>query len=170
MKAKVSYYKSPIGEILIIIENGHLVGLYFVGEKHFIEITESDYIVDDNDQLIKRIKEFLDVYFSGLNPKIENIPLFLKGTNFQKLVWEELLNIPYGETRSYSDIAKKIAFKMHKEKMSFRAVGSAIGKNPISIIVPCHRVIGKNGGLTGYAGGIEKKRFLLNLENKNDKY
>ena len=170
MKGKISYYKSHVGEILIIIENGYLVGLYFVGQKHFIEINRNDYVVDDNNELIKRTKEFLDVYFSGLNPKIENIPLFLKGTNFQKLVWDELLNIPYGETRSYGDIAKKIALKMHKEKMSSRAVGSAIGKNPISIIVPCHRVIGKNGALTGYAGGIDKKRFLLNLENKNEKF
>ena len=102
-------------------------------------------------------KKWLDLYFKGLNPDF-NIPVKFYGTNFQKCVWQRLLDIPYGYTTTYSELASRL-------HTSARAIGTTIGKNPISIIVPCHRVVGKKNNLTGYAGGVEKKEYLLKLES-----
>ena len=106
----------------------------------------------------------VDRYFAKENPSIKEIPLAPIGGEFRQKVWKILCEIPYGKTTTYGEIAKRIAKEMDKEKMSAQAVGNAVGHNPISIIIPCHRVVGKYGSLTGYAGGIEKKRILLELE------
>ena len=145
-----SYYKSPIGILEIICENNKLVSLKLVDycEKSNIE---TDFIKD--------IKKQLDEYFLGKRT-IFNIKINPKGTDFQKLVWSELQNIPYGKIKSYSEIAAATG-----NKNAQRAVGNACNKNPIMIIIPCHRVISKNNNLGGYAYGSEIKQKLLNIEN-----
>ena len=110
-------------------------------------------------------EKWLDIYFSGNIPDFTP-PISLSGTPFKLMIWEMLRGIPYGETVSYGDIAKQAAEKRGIEKMSSQAVGGAVGKNPVAIIIPCHRVIGADGSLTGYGGGIEKKEFLLRLEKE----
>ncbi len=112
-----------------------------------------------------KTKKWLDRYFLGEKPKIEELDIFLNGTSFEKIVWELLKRIPYGEVTTYKELAINVANKLGREKMSARAVGGAVGHNPISIIIPCHRVVGTNGSLTGYAGGIDKKVKLLEFEN-----
>lgn len=156
----ISYYKSPLGELIIETKEGELTDLYY--ENGFcIQNTKANFF---EDKTIKDTKKWLDIYFSGekanFMPKIK-----LSGTDFQNEVWEELLKIDYGKTTSYGEIAKKISKKRAIARMSARAVGGAIGKNKIAIIIPCHRVIGKDGRLTGYSGGLDKKEFLLKLEN-----
>ena len=144
-----SYYKSPIGILEIICENNELVSLK-IG-KAGVQDAESDFVRD--------IKHQLDEYFSGKRQKFD-ININPKGTDFQKLVWSELQKIPYGKTKSYSEIAHLIG-----KTSAQRAVGLACNKNPIMIIVPCHRVILKNGALGGFACGNEVKQKLLKIEN-----
>lgn len=158
----INHYDSPIGNILLAADNIGLTGLWFEGQKYFalhldIEHQEKDLPV------FTEAKRWLDIYFSGKEPDF-TIPLHYKGTDFQKDVWEILCSIPYGKTMTYGEIARQIASKRGLKRMSAQAVGGAVGHNPISIIVPCHRVIGANGTLTGYAGGIDKKVKLLTLE------
>lgn len=153
-------YKSPIGDIIITLDEVGITGLRFKGESE----TEAphDKIYKETNA-IKEAKKWLDIYFSGKNP--EFIPeINPSGTEFQKLVWKMLLEIPYGKTTTYGKIAGKIAEIKNVSRMSAQAVGGAVGKNPIAIIIPCHRVVGKNGALTGYAYGIDKKISLLELE------
>ena len=148
------YYDSPVGKILIGDDDGAICLLLFEHSPlpFEYEIKESS--------LTKKAKKQLDEYFSGKR-KLFDLPLNLRGTDFQRSVWSKLTEIPYGETRSYGDIAKAI-----DNPLASRAVGMANNKNPISIIVPCHRVIGANGSLTGYGGGLDAKTYLLKLENK----
>lgn len=161
---KLYYYDSPLGIIIIEYDNDALTALYFKNERVEINSSEIKNACEINDlKIIQETIKWLDIYFSGKEPTFTP-KYILKGTNFQKLVWEELNKIPYGHTITYGEIAQKIAKKLNKQKMSAQAVGQAVGKNPISIIVPCHRVIGKNNKLTGYAGGIERKIQLLKLE------
>lgn len=154
-------YDSPLGKIHFAYDDVGLCGLWFEGQKYF-ESTLKEY---DSKQIemYALVKNWLDDYFQGNDPKI-NIPLHLIGTSFQLEVWNILKTIPYGKTMTYGEIAKIIAKKRGVKKMSAQAVGSAVGHNPISIIVPCHRVIGSDGSLIGYAGGIERKQELLRLE------
>ena len=114
--------------------------------------------------LFEKVKQWLDIYFSGKEPNF-TVPLHFIGTDFQNEIWETLCTIPYGQTMTYGEIAKQIATKKGLPRMSAQAVGGAVGHNEISIIVPYHRVVGANGNVTGYAGGIEKKVKLLKLEN-----
>ena len=143
------YYKSPVGYLLLKSEDEYLTELSFADEKSEKEIR--------TDVLISAIEE-LKEYFSKKRKEFD-IPLKMKGTDFQKKCWRELQNIPYGETRSYKDIAESIG-----SPKAYRAVGLANNKNPISIIIPCHRVIGINGKLVGFGGGLDKKSYLLKLE------
>lgn len=155
-------YDSPLGIITMAGENDALTGLWMEGQKYFASSLKSQ----PEEKLLPVFKDtinWLDIYFSGHAPDFTP-PLKLKGTPFQILVWEILLKIPYGETVTYKHIAREVAYKKGIEKMSAQAVGGAVGHNPISIIVPCHRVVGSNGSLTGYAGGIDKKLKLLTLE------
>ncbi len=118
----------------------------------------------DNHQVLNKVKAWLDDYFAGLKPPVSSLPLAPIGGEFRQRVWKILLEIPYGGLRTYGGIAKEIAAEMGRSSMSSQAVGNAVGHNPISIIIPCHRVVGSNGSLTGYAGGIEKKLMLLRHE------
>lgn len=148
-----SQYDSPVGSLLLTCSDQGLTGIFMNRE---IPGRDSHPILDQT-------KSWLDSYFRGEDPETE-IPLSLEGTAFQKQVWNLLLTIPYGEVRTYGDLAREMAALTGKEKMSAQAVGQAVGKNPISILIPCHRVVGTKGELTGYAGGLEKKILLLQHE------
>ncbi len=158
-------YRSILGKILLASDGESLTGLWFFGAKHFAAGLGSERQSKEL-PIFDRVREWLDTYFSGREPDFMP-PLLLRGTDFQKEVWNLLRKIPYGQTATYGEISKRLAAVRGVERMSARAVGAAVGRNPISIIVPCHRVIGANGSLTGYAAGTDKKAFLLNLEVKN---
>jgi methylated-DNA-[protein]-cysteine S-methyltransferase len=157
-------YPSPIGTITLACDGVNLVGLWIEGQKYYGD-TLSEKMVEKNDILIfSDAKKWLDMYFAGEKPAASELPLAPIGGEFRQGVWGILCEIPYGEVITYGDIAKKMAVKMNKKSMSSQAVGGAVGHNPISIIIPCHRVVGVNGSLTGYAGGISTKLKLLELE------
>ena len=164
----VSHYQSPIGRILLAADETCLTGLWFEGQKYFGLHLDKER-EEKEIPLFQAAKQWLDIYFSGEEPRIP-LPLHLRGTDFQKEVWEILRTIPYGQTMTYGEIAGRLAGKKGKGRVSARAVGGAVGHNQISIIVPCHRVVGANGSLTGYAGGIEKKVKLLELEKADDQF
>ena len=157
-----SHYNSPLGDILLAADEAGLTGLWFEGQKYFARSLDREHEEKDT-PLFAKARRWLDVYFSGKEPDF-TVPLHFTGTAFQKEVWEILLSIPYGETTTYGAIAKQLAAKRGLPHLSAQAVGSAVGHNKISIIVPCHRVIGADGSLTGYAGGIWRKEKLLVLE------
>lgn len=157
--------ESPLGRILAVSDGHALVGIWFVGQKHDRgKIKES--INMEGDTICDAAIEWLDGYFRGERTEF-SIPLNPLGTPFQKSVWKKLLEIPYGEVTTYGQIAQALAKEKGIEKMSARAVGNAVSRNPISILVPCHRVVGKGNSLTGYAGGLERKKWLLKFERKN---
>lgn len=158
----ISYYRSPIGEILLAGDSLGLTGLWFQGQKYYALQLDQNH-QEKEIPVFDQAKKWLTIYFSGQKPDFD-VPLHFIGTEFQKQVWEILCTIPYGETRTYGEIAKELAGRRGLKQMSAQAVGGAVGHNGISILVPCHRVIGSNGSLTGYAGGLEKKRALLRLE------
>lgn len=158
----ISYYQSPIGRILLAADEIGLNGLWFEGQKYFALHLDEEH-EEKEIPLFEKVKRWLDIYFSGKEPDF-TLPLHFIGTDFQKDVWEILCSIPYGKTMTYKEIAERIAAQRGLEHMSAQAVGGAVGHNRISVIVPCHRVIGTNGSLTGYAGGIDKKMKLLGLE------
>lgn len=143
-----------------------LTGLWFYGAKYFAHSLSEESLQTEN-QILKETKRWLDIFFSGKEPDFMPI-LHITGSPFQKEVWKILLEVSYGKTTTYGEIAKIIAENRGLHKMSAQAVGGAVGHNPISIIIPCHRVIGSNGSLTGYAGGIDKKIYLLNNERDNE--
>jgi len=123
-------------------------------------------MIENNDiPIFGAVKKWLDRYFTGEQPDISELPLAPIGGEFRQGVWKILCEIPYGKVITYGDIAKRIAMKMGKESMSSQAVGGAVGHNPISIIIPCHRVVGSNGSLTGFSGGVGMKVKLLELES-----
>lgn len=155
-------YQSPLGEILLATDEIGLTGLWFDGEKYYAWNLDANHEEKELPVFLK-VKRWLDLYFSGREPDFMP-PLHMLGTAFQKEVWAILRTIPYGETTTYGEIAAKIAKKRGLARMSAQAVGGAVGHNAISIIIPCHRVVGANGSLTGYAGGIDKKAVLLKLE------
>ena len=157
-----AHYQSPIGDILLAADNIGLTGLWFEGQKYFARGLRKE-CTEQETALLRTAKHWLDIYFSGKEPDF-NIPLHFTGTEFQNEVWEILCLIPYGHTTTYGDLAKRLAAKKGLPHMSAQAVGGAVGHNMISVMVPCHRVVGSNGSLTGYAGGIEKKIKLLTLE------
>ncbi len=148
----IDYLDSPLGPVEISASDTGVESVYFA---------ESQQEISPN-QITEQCKQQLIEYFYGKRKEFQ-LPLTPKGTNFQRQVWKKLAGIPYGETKSYSDIAVQL-----NNPKAVRAVGAANGKNPISIIVPCHRVIGSNGTLTGYAGGLKRKSWLLNLENPQE--
>ena len=159
----ISHYRSPIGDILLAADEIGLTGLWFEGQKYFPLYPDKEY-EEKEIPIFEKVKTWLDIYFSGKEPDF-TVPLHFTGTDFQNEVWSILCTIPYGQTMTYGEIAKQIAARKGLPRMSAQAVGGAVGHNKISIIVPCHRVVGANGSLTGYAGGIEKKVKLLELEN-----
>ena len=160
-----SRYESPFGEITIAADEEGIIGLWFKDQKYFGRGLSKDAIEQETDVILEA-KKWLDTYFAGKKPDF--MPkLHMVGTDFQLAVWKALQTIPYGSTISYGELAKQI--KTRKGTASPRAVGSAVGHNPILLFVPCHRVIGKDGQLTGYAAGVERKKALLALEKKASK-
>lgn len=157
-----SNYQSPIGNILLSADDVGLTGLWFEGQKYFALHLDKEH-EEKEIPFFEKVKAWLTIYFAGKEPDF-TVPLHFTGTAFQKEVWEILCSIPYGQVVTYGEIAKQIAAKRGLQRMSAQAVGGAVGHNGISIIVPCHRVVGENGSLTGYAGGIDKKIKLLQLE------
>lgn len=160
-----SQYHSPLGEILIAADDIGLTGLWFEGQKYYALYLDKEN-QEQETQILKDTKRWLDIYFSGQEPNFK-LPLHFTGTDFQIEVWEILYSIPYGKTMTYGEIANILAKRRGLKRMSAQAVGGAVGHNEISIIVPCHRVVGSQGSLTGYAGGIDKKVSLLKLEKVN---
>ncbi len=157
------HYDSPLGGIMMASDGEALTGLWFDGQKYFADTLSEEHAAK-NLPIFERTGHWLDVYFSGKSPNFIP-PLNMKATPFRKAVWEILLSIPFGHTMTYGEIAGRIAKQKGLSSMSAQAVGGAVGHNPISLIIPCHRVIGSNGNLTGYAGGLEKKRNLLAMES-----
>ncbi|MBP3710302.1 MAG: methylated-DNA--[protein]-cysteine S-methyltransferase [Treponema sp.] len=174
-------YVSPLGTIVLACDDDGLIGLWFEGQKYFARVLDAaarmslekntaeqarteSHATKNARTIFKDTTRWLDLYFSGTKPDFTP-PLHFLGTPFQKDVWGILCEIPYGQTTTYGEIARRIAKKKKLPHLSAQAVGGAVGKNEISIIVPCHRVVGTNGSLTGYAGGIDKKIALLKLEN-----
>lgn len=160
-------YNSPLGNITLASDNKNIVGLWIEGQKYFGDSLEEEMYIADNLALFQKTKKWLDRYFQGEKPTISELPLAPHGNDFRQAVWKILCEIPYGNVITYGDIAKKIAKQKGLYKMSAQAVGGAVGHNPISIIIPCHRVVGMNGSLTGYAGGLNRKIKLLELEGIN---
>ncbi len=161
-------YKTPIGNITLACNDAEaLVGLWIEGQKYFQNTINGDIIEKDELLIFKKAKKWLDRYFAGDRPRISELSLAPAGSDFRQRIWQILCKIPYGSVYTYGEIADIIAKEDGKARMSAQAVGGAIGRNPISIIIPCHRVIGSNGNLTGYAGGIETKIQLLEFEGVN---
>ncbi len=158
----INHYDSPIGGITLASDGTSLIGLWFDGEKYFGDILANDYEEMDLPVFAQTAK-WLDIYFSGKDPGFLP-PLSMRTTAFRKRVCEIMLQIPFGETMTYGQIAAQIAKENGILHMSAQAVGGAVGHNSISVIIPCHRVVGSDGSLTGYAGGIDKKIALLKLE------
>lgn len=157
------YYPSPLGRMLLAADGEGLVGAWFEGQKYYGSALEDDVLQEKND-ILRRAEQWLDLYFSGTEPDFTPA-IHLTGSDFRKQVWKLLLEIPYGKTRTYGDIAEQIAAENGRKSMSAQAVGGAVGHNPVSIIIPCHRVVGAKGSLTGYAGGLDRKAKLLEWEH-----
>lgn len=160
-------YPSPVGEITLACDGENLIGLWIEGQKYHGDTIPEKMTARDDVPVFDAAKKWLNRYFTGKKPAISELQLAPIGGEFRQGVWGILCEIPYGQVITYGDIAKRMAAKMGKGSMSSQAVGGAVGHNPISIIIPCHRVVGANGSLTGYAGGISKKIKLLELEGVN---
>lgn len=156
-------YFSPIGELFLAGDLAHIIGLWFPIQVCRQNVVPHDIVMQDI-PVLQAAKAWLDDYFAERRPTPSRLPLAPEGTVYQQQVWQVLCEIPYGKTITYAEVAAAAAKKMGRPTASARAAGSAIGKNPISIIIPCHRVIGADGSLTGYAGGIENKVKLLRHE------
>lgn len=159
----IQHYDSPLGGILLAADEIGLTGLWFDGQKYFAHGLPAER-VERNTHALSEAKRWLDVYFAGREPDFMP-PLHPIGSAFRRDVWDILLQIPYGQVTTYGEIARRLAAKQGLPWMSAQAVGGAVGHNEISVIIPCHRVVSANGSLTGYAGGIEKKVKLLELEH-----
>jgi len=159
-----THYSSPLVDLLLACQDNALIGLWIEGQKYYLS-KFNDIMEENNDlEIFHQTKKWFDHYFEGKKPSIDELNLSFIGTDFRKKVWKILCEIPYGKTITYKEIAMKIAKEKRLEKMSAQAIGGAVGHNPISIIVPCHRVVGSDGSLVGYAGGIDKKMTLLQHE------
>lgn len=157
----IDYYDSPVGRLLLAEKNGALAGAWIEGQKYYPGTLREETEAKTDSPLLRQSKQWLERYFAGEKPLPGELKLSPAGSEFQKEVWKLLCEIPYGETTTYGEIARKIAAGRGLDRMSAQAVGGAVGHNPVSIIFPCHRVVGANGSLTGYAGGLEIKRWLL---------
>ena len=156
-------YESPVGKMTLASDKKALVGLWMEGQRYFGSSFQVEAFCHEIVPVLKNAVSWLDAYFAGGKPSLENVPLSLQGTDFQLSVWKALCTIPYGKTSTYGAIARQLSAELGRN-VSPRAVGNAVGHNPISIIIPCHRVVGADGSLTGYAGGLERKKWLLKFE------
>ncbi|MBO4751544.1 MAG: methylated-DNA--[protein]-cysteine S-methyltransferase [Bacteroidales bacterium] len=158
-----AHYHSPLGDITMASDGEALTGLWFDGQKHFAETLDAKHQTQESLPIFEQTRRWLDIYFSGKAPDFTP-PLVMRTTEFRRQVWEILLSIPFGRTMAYGDIARIIARKRGHKSVSAQAIGGAVGHNSISLIIPCHRVVGADGTLTGYAAGIDKKTRLLQME------
>lgn len=158
----IYHYHSPLGGITISSNGNEIIGLWFDGQKYFGDTLSKEY-EEKELPIFEETRKWLDIYFSGKAPDFIP-PIKMETTPFRKAIWKIMLTIPFGKTMTYGEIADKVAINRGIEKMSAQAVGGAVGHNSISLIIPCHRVVGANGSLTGYAGGIQTKVKLLTLE------
>lgn len=163
-----AHYKSPIGDLLLASKDGKLIGLWIEGQKYYMSNFLEEMKENENDKILLKTKKWLDRYFNKEKPCINELELNPIGSEFRQAVWKILCDIPYGKVTTYKEIAEEIAKQKGIAKMSAQAIGGAVGHNPISIVIPCHRVVGTNGDLTGYAGGIDKKKYLLEHEKNSD--
>ena len=163
-----THYKSPIGDLLLASKDNKLIGLWIEGQKYYKSNFLEEMKENENDKTLLKAKKWLDRYFNKEKPSIKELEFNPMGSEFRKTVWKILCDIPYGKVTTYKKIAEEIAEQKGVAKMSAQAVGGAVGHNPISIIIPCHRVVGTNGDLTGYAGGLDKKIYLLEHEKNSD--
>lgn len=159
-------YESPLGSILLASDGEALTGLWFKGQKYFALYLDAEH-EERELPVFREAARWLDRYFEGRAPG-PLPPVHFTGTPFQNEIWGLLAEIPYGQTRTYGDLAAEYARRHGLARMSAQAVGGAVGRNEVSVIVPCHRVVGASGSLTGYAGGIDKKVALLKLEGALD--
>ena len=166
-KAYTSIYPSRLGDILLAAGEIGLTGLWFFGQSYFADTLPAEQIAQET-PILAQAREWLDEYFSGKEPDFTPT-LHPIGSPFRQAVWKLLLQIPYGQTTTYGEIARQLEKLQNRPHMSAQAVGGAVGHNGISIIIPCHRVVGTKGSLTGYAGGLDKKMALLELEHANRK-
>lgn len=166
-KAYTSVYSSELGDILLAADEIGLTGLWFFGQSYFADTLPAEQIAQET-PILAQAKEWLDEYFSGKEPDFTPT-LHPIGSPFRQAVWKLLLQIPYGQTTTYGEIARQLEKLQNRPHMSAQAVGGAVGHNGISIVIPCHRVVGTKGSLTGYAGGLDKKMALLELEHANRK-
>ena len=155
---------SPVGELTLACNEEQLVGLWVQGQKYHGASVPGGMTQRHDLPVFHAAKQWLERYFAGEQPAVSELPLAPLGSDFRQQIWHILCEIPYGEVITYGDIAKKMAARMGRKSMSSQAVGGAVGHNPVSIVIPCHRVVGANGSLTGYAGGIDTKIKLLELE------
>lgn len=158
-------YASPLGAITLACDETAIIDLWFNGQKYYGNVLPGQ-LKEAEHPLLRDAARWLDVYFSGRAPDFTP-PLRYDSTPFRKQICDIMLTIPYGKTMTYGEIAAEVARQRGLEKMSAQAVGGAVGRNPISLIIPCHRVVGANGSLTGYAGGVGRKVKLLELERVN---
>ena len=166
-KAYTSVYSSELGDILLAADEIGLTGLWFFGQSYFADTLPAEQVAQET-PILAQAREWLDEYFSGKEPDFTPT-LHPIGSPFRQAVWKLLLQIPYGQTTTYGEIARQLEKLQNRPHMSAQAVGGAVGHNGISIIIPCHRVVGTKGNLTGYAGGLDKKMALLELEHANRK-
>lgn len=159
-----SWHVTPLGRVLLAARGGALAGLWLEGQKYFGNGLPGGTREEDDFPALVRAKAWLDRYFAGERPPISDLRLDPDGSAFRKAVWGLLCRIPYGEVTTYGALARRLAPACGKERLSPQAVGGAVGHNPISIIIPCHRVVGADGSLTGYAGGMAQKLWLLRHE------
>ena len=157
-----SYYESPVGMIMLESDGTYLTALAIEGQYHFKK--NQSQLENENIFIFQKAKKWLEEYFQQKNPPIKDLPIKFSGSEFQEKVWKHLLEIPYGQVVTYKEIAKKVAQDLGKEKMSAQAVGGAVGKNPLSIIIPCHRVIGKDCERSDYGGGLDIHINLVEIE------
>lgn len=162
----LAHYNSPLGPMTMASDGTALVGLWFDGQKHFGSTLNDEHDECDFMPVFDDTRRWLDVYFMGEEPGFTP-PLLFRGSQFQQKVWKQLLHIGFGQTLTYSEVGRLIADQYGTTQVFARAVGGAVGHNPISLIIPCHRVVGASGKITGYAGGIERKAKLLELEKNN---
>lgn len=162
------YYKtnfeSPVGKLTIASDETSIIGVWMEGQKYFGNTLPENAVSCDEHPVLVTCRRWLERYFAGEKPDVSELSLAPIGSEFRQNVWKLLCEIPYGEVTTYGELGRKLAGKLGKKSMSAQAVGGAVGHNPISIVIPCHRVVGADGSLTGYAGGIDKKIRLLETE------
>ena len=162
----LSHYESPLGTMTMAGDGDHLTGLLFDGQKYDRSTITDDAVVQPDLPVFTQTVQWLDAYFEGADPGFTP-PIRIEGSDFRKMVTSIMLSIPFGTTSTYARIAAEVARRTGRKQMSAQAVGGAVGRNPITLIVPCHRVVASNGSLRGYAGGVDRKERLLKMEGVN---